>query len=55
MGYSPRVAKSQTRLSDFTSPSCLCYRDIRDGNNSDEDYSDSQSLSDEYIGKTLKI
>ena len=35
--------------------SCFCYHDIRDGNNSDEDYSDSQSLSDEYIGKALKI
>ena len=35
--------------------SCFCYHDIRDSNNSDEDYSDSQSLSDECIGKALKI
>ena len=34
--------------------SCFCYRGISDSNNSDEDYSDSQSLSDEYIGKALK-
>lgn len=33
----------------------LCYHDIRENDNNDQLYSDSQRLSDKYIEKALKI